>query len=147
MWLCDPLDCSLSGSSIQGIFQARILEWIAISSSRGSSRTRDKTPITCSSCIHRQILYYQANWEVPLSNLLRSKTEKKNIHELNALFSTECSILKPTASVQLYLHCLLFLQHAIWLFVVSDGSSKSPSFHLPAVPKKLPVCDHVGKAQ
>ena len=35
--LCDPKDCSLSCSSIHGIFQARVLEWIAISSSRGSS--------------------------------------------------------------------------------------------------------------
>ena len=36
--LCDPMDCSLPGSSVRGIFQARILEWVAISLSRGSSR-------------------------------------------------------------------------------------------------------------
>ena len=41
--LCDPMDCSLSGSSIHGIFQARVLEWAAISFSRGSSRPRDWT--------------------------------------------------------------------------------------------------------
>ena len=35
--LCDPMDCSLPGSSVHGIFQARILEWVAISFSRGSS--------------------------------------------------------------------------------------------------------------
>ena len=35
--LCDSLDCSLPGSSVHGIFQARILEWVAISSSMGSS--------------------------------------------------------------------------------------------------------------
>ena len=39
--LCDPMDCSLPGSSIHGIFQARILEWVPISSSRGSSQPRD----------------------------------------------------------------------------------------------------------
>ena len=39
--LCDPMDCSLSGSSVHGIFQARILEWGAISFSRGPSRPRD----------------------------------------------------------------------------------------------------------
>ena len=39
--LCDAMDCSLSGSSIHGIFQARVLEWIAISFSRGSSRPRN----------------------------------------------------------------------------------------------------------
>ena len=38
---CDPMDCSLPGSSIHGIFQARILEWVAISYSRGSSQLRD----------------------------------------------------------------------------------------------------------
>ena len=35
--LCDPVDCSLSGSSVHGIFQARVLEWVAVSFSRGSS--------------------------------------------------------------------------------------------------------------
>ena len=39
--LCDPVDCSLLGSSVHGILQARILEWVAISFSRGSSRPRD----------------------------------------------------------------------------------------------------------
>ena len=36
--LCDPMDCSLPGSSIHGIFQARVLEWVAISFTRGSSQ-------------------------------------------------------------------------------------------------------------
>ena len=39
--LCNPMDCSPLGSSVHGIFQARILEWVAISSSRGSSPSRD----------------------------------------------------------------------------------------------------------
>ena len=39
--LCDPTDCSLPGSSVHGILQVRILEWVAISFSRGSSRPRD----------------------------------------------------------------------------------------------------------
>ena len=39
--LCDPMDCSPPGSSVQGILQARILEWVAISSSRVSSQPRD----------------------------------------------------------------------------------------------------------
>ena len=45
--LCDPMDCSLPGSSLHGILQARILEWIAISFSRGSSRLRDQTQVSC----------------------------------------------------------------------------------------------------
>ena len=44
--LCDPIDCSLPGSSVHGIFQARILEWIAISFSRGSSQPRDQTRVS-----------------------------------------------------------------------------------------------------
>ena len=42
--LCDPTDCSLPGFSIHGIFQARVLEWVAISFSRGSSWPRNWTP-------------------------------------------------------------------------------------------------------
>ena len=45
--LCDPMDCTLPGSSIHGIFQSRILEWVAISFSRGSSRPRDWTLVSC----------------------------------------------------------------------------------------------------
>ena len=41
--LGDPMDCSLSGSSVHGIFQARVLEWGAIAFSRGSSRPRNQT--------------------------------------------------------------------------------------------------------
>ena len=44
--LCDPMDCSLSGSSAHGIFQARVLEWIAISFSRGSSQPRNQTRVS-----------------------------------------------------------------------------------------------------
>ena len=45
--LCSPVDCSLPGSSIHGISQARILEWVAMPSSRGSSRPRDQTQVSC----------------------------------------------------------------------------------------------------
>ena len=44
--LCDPVDCSLWGYSVHGIFQAIVLEWIAISFSRGSSQPRDRTPVS-----------------------------------------------------------------------------------------------------
>ena len=44
--LCDPMDCSLPGSFIHEIFQARILEWVAISFSRGSSQPRDQTRVS-----------------------------------------------------------------------------------------------------
>ena len=53
--LCDPIDCNLPGSSVHGILQGRIQEWAAIPFSRGSSRPRDWTWV---SCICRQILYH-----------------------------------------------------------------------------------------
>ena len=47
VWLCDPFDSSsLPGFSIHGIFQARVLEWAAISFSRGSSPPRDRTQVS-----------------------------------------------------------------------------------------------------
>ena len=44
--LCDPMDGSLPGSSVHRIFQARVLEWVAISFSRGSSQPRDHTQVS-----------------------------------------------------------------------------------------------------
>ena len=48
---CDPVDSSLPGSPIHGISQARLQEWVAISSSSGSFRPRDPTHVSCISCI------------------------------------------------------------------------------------------------
>ena len=45
--LCDPMDCSPPGSSVHGIFQARILEWVATSFFRESSQTRNQTHVSC----------------------------------------------------------------------------------------------------
>ena len=59
------MDCSPPGSSVHGISQARILEWVAISYSRGPSPPRDQTRVFCISCIDRWILYYRATWKTP----------------------------------------------------------------------------------
>ena len=53
VWLCKPIDCSPSGSSVHGIFQARILEWVDISYSRASSQLMDQIHISGVSCISR----------------------------------------------------------------------------------------------
>ena len=63
--LCDPMDCSPPGSSVHGILQARILEWIDISSPEGYSPPRDQTRISYVSCIGRQVLYQQRHLESP----------------------------------------------------------------------------------
>ena len=54
---CDPMNYSPPGSSVHGIFQTRILEWVAISYSRTSSLPRNRIQISVS-CIGRQILYH-----------------------------------------------------------------------------------------
>ena len=61
--LCDPMDHSPWGSSVHGIFQARILEWVVISFSRGSFWPWDRTRVSCVSYIFRRILHHWATGE------------------------------------------------------------------------------------
>ena len=58
--LCDPIGCSPPGAFVHGISQARILQWVAIASSRASPQPRDQTRI---SGIGRQLLYHQSTRE------------------------------------------------------------------------------------
>ena len=61
--LCDPVDYSPPGAFVLGIIQTRILQWVAISSSRESSSPRDGTCISCLSCTDRRILYPCNAWD------------------------------------------------------------------------------------
>ena len=70
--LCDPLDCSPPGSSVHGIFPARILECIAISSSRGSSLPRDWTHDSCVSCTVDGFFTHLAIREAPQKNTMNN---------------------------------------------------------------------------
>ena len=56
--LCHPMNCSPRGSSVRGVLQARIPEWVAISFSSGSSQPRDRAHVFYVSCIGRQVLYH-----------------------------------------------------------------------------------------
>ena len=58
--LCDLMDCSLSVSSVHGILQTRILEWVAMPSSRGSSQLKDRNLV---SCIAGRFFSHWAIWE------------------------------------------------------------------------------------
>ena len=81
--LCDPMGCSLPGFSVYGIFQARVLEWIAISFSGGPSRPRDWTRVFCIGCRrftvwativdYKYVNFYLVNMQ---DNILRSKSFK-----------------------------------------------------------------------
>ena len=64
--LCDPVNHSLLGFSVCGVFQARILEWGDISYSRGSSGPKDRTCVSCISRTGKQILYTESPVKLPL---------------------------------------------------------------------------------
>ena len=97
--LCDPLDCSLPGSCVPGISQARILECVAISSPRGSSGPRDWTRI---SCVGRQILHHWATREAYLFLVLCSvpkpcrffATPRTAVYQVSVSITTSRSLLK-----------------------------------------------------
>ena len=78
---CDPMDCRLPGSSIHGILQANILEWAAISFSRGSSWPRDQTQV---SCIVGGCFNLWATREA-IFELKKKKRKKENNTELQRL--------------------------------------------------------------
>ena len=69
----EPVSYSPPSSSVCGVFQARILEWVAGSSSRESSQPRDQTHVSCISCIGRRVPYLGTTWEA-----LFKTQEKKN---------------------------------------------------------------------
>ena len=81
--MCDPVDCSLPGPSVHGILQARILEWVAMPSSRGSSRPRDRTQVSrIAGYLHYTLVYQMGNSIMSL--------KKKNARAL----IEKCSIAK-----------------------------------------------------
>ena len=61
--LCGPMDCGPPGSFVHGILQAKILEWVAILSRRGSSRPRDGTQVSYTSFNGRWVFTTGATWE------------------------------------------------------------------------------------
>ena len=68
--LCNPIDCNLPGSSIHGILQANILEWIVIPFSRGSSWPKDQTQV---SCIAGRFFTIWASREAPIDYVSHKK--------------------------------------------------------------------------
>ena len=68
--LCNPMDCSSPGSSVHGIFQARIMEWVAIFYFRGSSQLRIETMSPVSPALAGEFFTNCATWDAPQSSLL-----------------------------------------------------------------------------
>ena len=132
--LCDPIDCSLPGFSIHGIFQARMLEWVAISSSRGSSWPWDRTRV---SCIGRQILYHWVIWESP------QKFHRLRQFYCPLLFPCYCKSYLCYISWKLHVHCyynkswFYFFQSALIFY---QNGNKA---HLLEQTKPCSVCQMV----
>ena len=78
--LHDPVDCSLPDSSLHGIPRARILEWVAISFSRGSSRPKDQTHIFC---IGKKVYYHWTTRETLFECCLKQLCSQKETHKLH----------------------------------------------------------------
>ena len=150
--LCDPLDCSPPGSSVSGILQARILEWVAISFSRGSSQPRDQTHVSCTvggfftsvppgKPLRVQVVYTwlldelldKAIWKVALL------TEPEQIHkvlgtaivqmEKSSLLSLNqqvrgCSLFPPAGSAS-------FWPRALSHFFRKSPNEMNSSWHVP----------------
>ena len=64
--LCDPMNCSLPGSSVHRILLARILDWVVILSSRGSSPPRDQTKVSMSPSLASSFFFFKMLWEIYL---------------------------------------------------------------------------------
>ena len=92
-FFCDHRDCSPPGSSVHGISQARILEWVVISFSRGSSLPRDRTCLSCVSSIGRQIFFPNFFFTaLPLHHLGSSRGYWR-VLKVKVLVAQSCPIL------------------------------------------------------
>ena len=90
VWLWDTVDCSPPGSSDHGISWARILKWIAMPASRGSSRPRGLTCVSCVSCIGRQVLYHYCHlWSPAFFTLGSLSLVAQMVKHLPAVWETQ----------------------------------------------------------
>ena len=102
------LDCSLPGSSVRGIFQARILEWVAISFSRGPSGPSDRTQV---SCIADGFFTFWATREAPGFGEEVWHWVKKLLNVLNSFIPLQFSLLLPSTCFIVVILCLF---HPLW---------------------------------
>ena len=108
--LCKPMYCNTPGSSVHGILQARILEWVAMPSSKGSSQSRDQTLVSYVSCVGRRGLYHEGHLDTMLNKwpnilfLLNNHFVKSTPSDRRLLFQGICELrhykwIKPPSRV------------------------------------------------
>ena len=89
------MDCSPSGFSVHGILQVRILEWVAMPSSRGPSPPRDQTHVSYISCIGRQVLYPWCHLGSPNEIVLKKRRiiQSLVLKQVDTFWKKICSFL------------------------------------------------------
>ena len=105
--LRDSMNCNSPGSSVHGIFQARILEWVAISYSRGSSWPRNWTHISCTG---RQILYHWDTWEASHASMEINKyISSYHLKKKKKISTTEADVVRKPVSEDHIFPGLIFI--------------------------------------
>ena len=133
--LCNPMDYIACQAPLSmGILQERILEWVAMPSSRGSSWPRDSTHVPYASCTGRRGLYHEHHLGSPtnVNNTLQTIVTRLHIrssdliHHLTALSLCTLTkfILKSLISQHLFLHDLW---HVLVFMILESGKKMSPS--------------------
>ena len=129
------MNCSLLGSSVHGISQARILEWVAMPSSRGSSQPRDGAHV---SCLGRQIL-------LPLSHCsflpLSFQQNKQTYHLMYTLSSSNASRLFHGCSRFLWRPALRMVCYHLFLPWPLNRSARLPAAAAKSLQSCLTLCD------
>ena len=129
--LCLPMDCSLPGSTIHGILQARILECVAISSSRGSSQPMDQTSV---SCIGRWILYH---WTICEAQIRQTNGQSVQFSSVALSCPTLCKPMnRSTPGLPVHHQLLEFTQTHIHR--ISDAIQPSHPLSSPSPPAPNP---------
>ena len=128
--LCDPMDCGPPGSSIHRIFQARVLEWVAISFSRGSSQPRDWTQVPC--ILGRRFTVWATREvsEVYPSFLFQCLTDKRYKIQRKQESTTgneeEVYMVHTSSESPSQFSCIVGRFFTIWAKGKSGNSSKPP---------------------
>ena len=127
--LCDPMDFSPPASSVLGILWARILEWVAMPSSRGSSPPRDHTCVSCVSWIGRWILHHCTTWEgPPFTTTSQFSLWPKQIYKvtLQGIYYIspvwDCKLFVGLQN--LWLFCISHVSKSVFAFIYSDQQFK-----------------------
>ena len=139
--LCNPMDYSLPGSSVHGILQARILEWVAMPSSRGSSWPRDRTCIYYISCIDRCVLYHWHHLRFGIDNFrIQSSPEMQPLESpqlcsfVPNTFSIFINIFKQVSKFKnIYWEHPCYLLSVSTIGILSYSLSQTCSFIHPSI--------------